>query len=100
MTSKLAAITVREEPGLLPEEKETTIRFSERDQTATVFTSQTACMRRLLGNPNFEPQEIRVLDDGERRYVEHIDDVGDGQIIAVIGEISTVPSFDVEDINE
>ena len=54
---------------LLPEEKETTIRFAWGDDLADVFTAEPALMRRLLAHPERGRTGLIVIDGEERPTV-------------------------------
>lgn len=78
---------VREDPALLPEEKETTIRFGKDEDRATVFTPEAGLMRRLLNHPEFEVHGILLEAGGEVESVEQLHADED----AVVGVRGSVP---------
>jgi len=51
--------SVSEEPDLMPEEKETNVRFAKDQDHLTIFTAESAIMRRLLAHPEIEIDLIR-----------------------------------------
>jgi hypothetical protein len=57
---------VEADERLLPEEKETTIRFAWGDECASVFSAEPGIMRRLLAHPERRDTRL-VLTDGEAR---------------------------------
>jgi hypothetical protein len=59
---------VGEDPKLLPEEKETALHFSKRDDTVQIVTYERGLARRLLVHPSAEQVEVTVADgDGRPR---------------------------------
>lgn len=60
---------VREDPDLLPEEKETTFRFGKRDDYATVYTAEAGLIRRLLAHAHVHVKGLTTLDGEARRDV-------------------------------
>jgi hypothetical protein len=74
------------EPDLAPEEKETIIRFSKRDDRAHIFSEQRGVVGRLLRHPEADVGRV-TLADGSR--VEN-PDVLDGTD-TVVGIEATVP---------
>ena len=67
MTTKLNPNDVCENPDLYPEEKETSIWFSRRDERATIHSDERGIVRRLLSHPESEvdPKSIERGNDGE-----------------------------------
>lgn len=61
---------VREDPGLTPQEKETTIRFAKDEEHADVYTAEAGLTRRLLAHPSAVVEYLTVLDEGATRNVD------------------------------
>jgi hypothetical protein len=72
---------VREDPGLTPQEKETTIRFAKDEERATVFTAEAGLTRRLLAHPETDTVGVVVADGDARREVD-TDDVRGRSVVA------------------
>ena len=60
---------VGEDTDLLPEEKETTLRFGKRDDVAHVYTAEAGLARRLLAHPHVDVRGLTVPDGDARRDV-------------------------------
>ncbi|MFB6256296.1 MAG: hypothetical protein ABEH58_06150 [Haloplanus sp.] len=83
--SKLVAMreAVREDPDLLPEEKETTLRFAKDQDTAAVYTAEAGLARRLLAHAAVNVEGLTVLEEEEARREVDPDDWGGGDIVGV-----------------
>lgn len=64
-TSQLCRLldNIREDPDLIPEEKETIFRWTRDQSRVHTYTESTALMSSLLLHPTFEVVELRVSDD-------------------------------------
>jgi hypothetical protein len=60
---------VREDPDLVPMEKETTFRFAKDQDRADVFTSERGLTRRLLTFPPFDLRTVTLADGSRSRTV-------------------------------
>lgn len=61
---------VAEDSGLTPDEKETSIGFTKRDDVARMFTAEAGLSRRLLAHPHTDVTSLDVVDgDGTREAV-------------------------------
>jgi len=78
---------VTEDSNLYPEEKETSIRFSKREDEARVYTAEAGLARRLLAHPHVPIDGLTVLD-GDARPDVPVDDF-DGR--GVVGVRARIP---------
>jgi hypothetical protein len=60
---------VTEDTDLLPEEKETTVRFGKRDDSAELFTAEAGLARRVLAHPDARPTHLNVRRDDGRASI-------------------------------
>jgi hypothetical protein len=60
---------VREDPDLLPVEKETTLRFAKQDDLASVYSAEAGLARRLLAHPHVRVDGVTVGEGAARRDV-------------------------------
>jgi hypothetical protein len=86
MTGRLVE-AVEEDTSLTPVEKETTIRFSKADDSASVYTEEAGLMRRLLRHPHFEVDSLRVNTDNTVGKQVAPNDFEQGSITGVDGNI-------------
>jgi hypothetical protein len=85
--TRLLVEAVEEDTSLTSVEKETTIRFSKADDSASVYTEEAGLMRRLLRHPHFEVDSLRVnTDDAVGKQVAP-NDFEEGSITGVGGSI-------------
>ncbi len=86
MTERLVE-AVEEDTSLTSVEKETTIRFSKADDSASVYTEEAGLMRRLLRHPHVEVDSLRVnTNDAVAKQVAP-SDFEEGAITGVDGSI-------------
>ena len=79
---------VKEDPELLPCEKETTFSFAKDEDRARVHTDEAGLMRRLLQHPEFEITELRLHTQVGYRYVDCEQDLTEcDSVIGVKGSI-------------
>ena len=76
---------VREDPDLLPEEKETTLQFANVDHSATLFSEQGGVVRRLLRHPLFDIGWIRVYEETAPNQTMSPVEYTSGAVTAVYG---------------
>lgn len=77
---------VEADERLLPEEKETTVRFAWGDEYASVFSAEPGIMRRILAHPERRDTQVVVLD-GEARPTVATDEYAGGAIGGVTTEL-------------
>ena len=75
---------VREDPDLVPMEKETTFRFAKDQDRADVFTSERGLTRRLLTFPPFDLQTVTLADGSRVDCIQSID-ASEDTIVGVRG---------------
>jgi len=78
---------VGEDSDLTPEEKETSIHFSKRDDTARVFTAEAGLARRLLAHPHAEARTLNVLDEDGARTATTPDGYDGGTVVGVVADV-------------
>lgn len=76
---------VREDPELLPEEKETTFHEGNSDDQLIIFSEQSGVMRRLIRHPLFEIEWIRVYSETSRTATMGVAEYSEGLITGVKG---------------
>jgi hypothetical protein len=73
MTIEELSDRVSEDPALLPEEKETQIRWAADEGKARIHTDEGSIIRRLLHHPEFTVGELTVVDTtGGPRDLHHV----------------------------
>lgn len=75
--------SVREDPELTPEEKETTLYFGKRDSHVTVHTRERGVARRLLAHPEGDIQFLNTYVDGTARQIDPSEDDLQGDVTGV-----------------
>ena len=78
---------VKEDPDLLPEEKETTFTWAKDEDRAHVFTEEGSITRRLLRYPDFEIESLRVYTEDAPGKRLGGADYSDGRITGVWGTL-------------
>lgn len=78
---------VGSDPDLLPEERETSFRFTDRNDRVRVYTENAAIARRLLQHPEFDLATLRVSDDERFGAVVDPVDFSGGRVTGVQGTI-------------
>lgn len=86
---------VGEDSGLTPEEKETSIGFTKRDDVARMFTAEAGLARRLLAHPHAAVTSLDVLQGDGRRASVGVDEYTTGQIAGVLANVP-VGAFSVK----
>ena len=79
-------IKIREDPDLIPLEKETSINFTKGDERAQVFTAERGLTRRFLAHDLFDTDAL-LLKDGSRS--DSLQDVDTSD--TVVGVRGTIP---------
>lgn len=80
-----------EDPRLTPEEKETTIRFSRRDDRLAVFTAERGIGRRLLAHPEASIGALIVIDGDRARPGIGLDELDPEDPRPVVGVRAELP---------
>jgi hypothetical protein len=80
-------LKVREDPDLIPLEKETSINFTKGDERADVFTSERGLTRRLLTHELFDTDAV-LLKDGST--VDSVDSLRTNED-TIVGVRGTIP---------
>lgn len=86
---------VGEDSDLTPDEKETSITFTKRDDTARMFTAEAGLARRLLAHPHTSVVSLDVLDGNGARCSVAPDEYTDGEIVGVVADVP-VGAFTVQ----
>jgi|APHM01.1.fsa_nt_gi hypothetical protein len=79
--------TVREDPDLIPYEKETSINFTKGDDRADIFSAERGITRRLLGHDLFDIEAILLKDGSRANSIQSLDTSAD----VVVGIRGTLP---------
>ena len=80
-------LKVREDPDLIPLEKETSINFTKGDERADVFTAERGLTRRLLTHELFDTDAV-LLKDGST--VDSVDSLHTNED-TIVGVRGTIP---------
>ena len=80
-------IKIREDPDLIPLEKETSINFTKGDERAQVFTAERGLTRRLLTHELFHTDAV-LLADGST--VDSVDSLHTNED-TIVGVRGTIP---------
>jgi hypothetical protein len=79
--------TVREDPDLVPLEKETSINFTKGEDRADIFSAERGITRRLLGHDLFDIDAILLKDGSRANSIQSLDTSED----VVVGIRGTLP---------
>jgi len=74
---------VREDTDLTPEEKETSLGFTKRDEHARVYTAEAGLARRLLAHPKVRVVGVTVVGEGDNRRELDVQEVDDEAVVGV-----------------
>ncbi len=78
---------VEEDSGLTPEEKETSIGFTKRDDVARMFTAEAGLSRRLLAHPAAAVTSLDVVHTSGGRESVSPEEYASGAIGGVLAEV-------------
>ena len=78
--------TVREDPDLIPLEKETSINFTKDEDRAQVFTAERGLTRRFLAHDLFDTDALLLKDGSRSDYLQDVDTSD-----TVVGVRGTIP---------